>query len=104
MASGDIVKDVVAYINVDSFGRYKYVRFDDDRVLFGDGCSIDVSHKDLAMVRPENKPVSAGMIAIKRGYWSMDDKGSVTLGLNSEPDDSQVIDRALRRVGLRMKQ
>jgi hypothetical protein len=78
---------------------YKYVRFEDGKVLFCDAGDTNTSHKHLVLEYKDVTPISAGIIKVhKKGscwHWSIVEGGSFTTGLKRKDDDEYHISREL---------
>ena len=79
---------------------YKYVRFDDGRVLFCDAADMNTSHKHVVGERTDAQAISAGIIKVHRWHdhkakWAITQGGSFTTNLARLPDDEEHISREL---------
>ena len=72
-------------------GRYKYVIFEDGKVLFCDATDYSASHQQIVESRPNNKGVSAGKIAVKNGKWAIVEGGSTSAKLPRGNEDEDHI-------------
>lgn len=76
--------------------EYKYVRFEDGKVLFCDACDMCMSHKSLVKEYPQSKPVSAGNFQVRDGKWCLSGYGSQTANLSHLPDDEDILIELLK--------
>lgn len=80
------------------FKFYKYVRFDNGRVFFINGMSLD-SPQHNAVVKlyaPTGaKVVSAGWITIQKDKWWISEIGSISIGCSFKDDDVDVVQKEL---------
>ena len=76
-------------------GRYKYVRFQDGKILFSDAGDIHVSHIDVVKSRKGHAAITAGTIKVKDGKWAIVDRGSVSAKLPCGSEDEDHLLRAL---------
>ena len=79
----------------ESHGRYKYVRFEDGKVLFSDAGQFFVNHIDVVKSRKGHKAISAGTIKVKDGKWVIVESGSLSAKLDRLDDDEDHILKAL---------
>lgn len=81
--------------------EYKYVRFDDDTILFCDACDCNASHKGIIDAdQCSAKPISAGKIHVRYGKWCFSDYGSSTVHLEWEEHDEVILNILLSGKGL----
>ena len=76
-------------------GRYKYVVFDDGKVLFCDATDYSASHQQIVDSLQGHKGVSAGKIAVKNGKWAIVEGGSTSAKLPRGNEDEDHILKAL---------
>lgn len=67
---------------------YKYVRFDDGTILFG---NVDDQHVLISTWYPSSVPVSAGKIKYCNGKYMIDEYGSFTLELTKNKNDDKIL-------------
>jgi len=72
-------------------GRYKYVIFDDGKVLFCDATDYSASHQQIVEGRSDHKAISAGKIAVKGGKWAIVEGGSMSAKLHRGNEDEDHI-------------
>ena len=65
----------------ENLGRYKYVVFEDGKVLFCSGTDIHSIHLKIVRSRPTHKGISAGTIKVKDGKWAIVEGGSTSAKL-----------------------
>lgn len=84
-------------VNSLEWGWYKFVRFDDNVVLFMSVVHSSHSHLSMAKTRPGAKPISAGTVKFDpiNKEFAITNFHSSSLNLNSIHDDDEVIAKKL---------
>ena len=77
----------------EDFGLYKFVRFDNGKVLFCSAIILWINHQTLVLENPEMKPVSSGKIRVTNGGWNIVERGSFTAKLHGLEDDQEVVEK-----------
>ena len=82
---------------------YKYVRFNDNTILFCDAGDSDSSHQQIINARgnpAKGLPISAGTIKMVNGKWNVIQHGSTTAKLTYLAGDNAALNRLLIEFGL----
>lgn len=80
----------------ESYFYYKYVRFNDGTILFGE---VTDNHSSIANRYKQSAPVSAGKIKYCDGKYMICEYGSFTLNFASNYDDDEILKKFFSSFG-----
>ena len=97
-----------AHIGPENFRKnwqYKYLRFADNNVKFGDATCLNSTHKCIALQYAADgndaPPVFAGQIKVRGKQWCIAEGGSTILKLQRGNSDEKYIDKVLSGYGFK---